>query len=54
MLAAHNAYCRPNSVATAFSSLLSIFNELQGKNEQFWHSTPILMSLFWKWLAAKW
>jgi hypothetical protein len=33
MLAAHNAYCHPDSIANAFSSLLSIFNKLRGKNE---------------------
>jgi hypothetical protein len=39
MLSALNAYCCPNLVANTFSSLLSIFNELQGDNE------PILA--FW-------
>jgi hypothetical protein len=33
MLAALNAYCRPDSIANTFSSLLLIFNELQGKNK---------------------
>jgi hypothetical protein len=33
MLAALNAYCPPDSVANAFSSLLLIFNELQGDEE---------------------
>jgi hypothetical protein len=33
MLATLNAFCRPNSVANAFSSLLLIFNELQGNDE---------------------
>ncbi len=33
MLAALNAYCYPNFVANTFSSLLSIFNELQRKNK---------------------
>ncbi len=39
MLSALNAYCCPDLVANAFSSLLSIFNELQGDDE------PILA--FW-------
>jgi hypothetical protein len=33
MLAALNAYCHPDFIANAFSSLLSIFNELQGENK---------------------
>jgi hypothetical protein len=33
MLAALNANCHPDSVANAFSSLLSIFNKLQDKHE---------------------
>jgi hypothetical protein len=33
MLATLNAYCHPDSIANAFSSLLSIFNKLQGKNK---------------------
>jgi hypothetical protein len=33
MLAARNACCHLNSVANAFSSLLSIFNELHGNDE---------------------
>ncbi len=33
ILAALNAYCHPNSVADTFSSLLSIFKELQGDDE---------------------
>jgi hypothetical protein len=33
MLAALSTYCHPNSVANAFSSLLSIFNKIQGKNK---------------------
>jgi hypothetical protein len=33
MLAALNTYCHPNFVANAFSSLLLIFNELQGKKK---------------------
>jgi hypothetical protein len=33
MLAALNAYCRLDFIANAFSSLLSIFNELQGDNK---------------------
>ncbi len=33
MLATLNAYCHPGSVANAFSSLLSIFNKLQGDDE---------------------
>ncbi len=33
MLAALNAYCHPNSVANPFSSLISIFNKLQGNDE---------------------
>ncbi len=33
MLAACNACCHPNSVANAFSSLLSIFDELQGNDK---------------------
>ncbi len=33
MLAACNAYCHPNSIANVFSSVLSIFNKLQGKNK---------------------
>ncbi len=41
MLSALNAYCCPDTVANAFSSLLSIFNELQGEDE------PILA--FWSW-----
>jgi hypothetical protein len=41
MLSALNAYCCPDLVAKAFSSLLSIFNELQEDNE------PILA--FWSW-----
>jgi hypothetical protein len=31
MLAALNAYCHPDSIANAFSSLLLILNKLQGK-----------------------
>jgi hypothetical protein len=34
ILAALNAYCHPNSVANTFSSLLLIFNKLQGKNKR--------------------
>jgi hypothetical protein len=41
MLGALNAYCRPDLVANAFSSLLLIFNKLQGKNE------PILAFRSW-------
>jgi hypothetical protein len=33
MLAALTAYCRPDSVANAFSSLLSLFNRIQGEDE---------------------
>ncbi len=33
MLAALKAYCHPNSIAVAFSSLLLIFNKIQDKNE---------------------
>ncbi len=33
VLATLIAYCRPDSVANAFSSLLSIFNKLQGDNK---------------------
>jgi hypothetical protein len=55
MLATLNAYCHPDSVANVFSSLFSIFNELQGKNNRFWHSAPVLMALFLeKWFAARW
>ena len=39
MLSALNAYCHPDLVANAFSSLLSLFSELQGDDE------PILA--FW-------
>jgi hypothetical protein len=39
MLNALNLYCLPDLVANAFSSLLSIFNELQGDD------APILA--FW-------
>jgi hypothetical protein len=41
MLSALNAYCCPDMVANTFSSLLSIFNELQGDNE------PILAFQSW-------
>jgi hypothetical protein len=33
MLAALTAYCHPDSIANAFSSLLSLFNEIQGEDE---------------------
>ncbi len=33
MLATLNAYCHPDFIASTFSSLLSIFNKLQGKTE---------------------
>ncbi len=33
MLAALTSYCRPDSVANAFSSLLSLFNKIQGEDE---------------------
>jgi hypothetical protein len=33
MLAALNTFCCPNSIANAYSSLLSIFNGLQGNDE---------------------
>jgi hypothetical protein len=33
MLAALNTYCHPDSIANVFSSLLLIFNKLQGKNK---------------------
>jgi hypothetical protein len=41
MLSALNPYCRSDLVANTFSSLLSIFNELQGEDE------PIVA--FWSW-----
>jgi hypothetical protein len=41
MLSALNTYCCPDLVANAFSSLLSIFNELQGDDES--------ILAFWSW-----
>jgi hypothetical protein len=46
MLAALNAYCHPDSVANAFSSLLSILQSFRAMTSQFWHSALFLMALF--------
>jgi hypothetical protein len=35
-LAALDQHCRPESVSTAFSCLMSLFNEVQGENESIW------------------
>jgi hypothetical protein len=33
MLATHDQHCHPDTVSNAFSSLLSLFNKMQGDNE---------------------
>ncbi len=48
MLTTLDTYCRPNSVANTFSSLLLIFNELQGDDKPIVVLQPSLTLLFWR------
>ncbi len=51
MLAALTQHCHPNSVANAFTSLLSLFNDVQGNNKpilQYWSCFDgIIVELSW-------